>query len=453
MSTLNATMSLARRALIVQQGAISVLGNNIANESTPGYARQRVNLVTAPSTNSILGAQGTGVDIASIETIRDPFIEQQFRRELGQSGWFGAEYQQLSMVESCVGELGDSSLEAALDRFWNSWQDLSVSPAAASSRSVVRESARTLITQLGNVGTRLDDQLRLISEEIASDVDRINAITSEIAQLNRQYSRLGDNSGLDDRRTLLLDELATLTGCDYRLDNNGSVTVIVGGVSLVEGASNRTIDTARDQNGFIHIHLSEGGGDELEIGSGEIGALKDVLEGDITEIRSRLDDIAVSLVREVNRLHREGYGLDGEMGRNFFDPNVTGIHDFALSDDIENSLDAIAASSDGSTGNNQIALSIAELANQPISSLSTNTLNDALRSTVSWIGARVTSSDAEAEGSRLVLEQISAWRDSVSGVSLDEEMAKMVEMQNAYAAAAKLINTLDEMFTTIFNLV
>lgn len=453
MSTLNATMSLARRALIVQQGAISVLGNNIANESTPGYARQRVQLVSAPTNNSVLGVQGTGVDIARIETVRDPFIEQQFRRELGQSGWSGAEYEQLSMIESCVGELGDSSLEAALDRFWNSWQDLSVSPASASSRSVVRESAHSLITQLSSVGTRLDDQARLIGEEIGSKVDRVNAITSEIAMLNQQYSRFGDNNGLDDRRTLLLDELASLTGCDYRLENNGSVTVIVGGATLVEGTDSRAVESVRDGNGFEAVSLVDGGDDEIHLGSGEIGALQEVLEEDIKEIRVRLDDIAISLTREVNRLHREGYGLDGEQGRDFFDPDVTGIRDFAVSEEIEDDLNAIAASSDGSTGDNQVALAIAELANQPISSLSTNTLNNALRSTVSWLGARVTSSEAEANGANLMLEQISAWRDSVSGVSLDEEMAKMVDLQNAYSAAAKLINTLDEMFSTIFNFV
>lgn len=454
MPSIVSTLSLARRALLAQQGAMAVAGNNIANVNTPGYARRRAVLQTTPGLTTMNGYFGGGVDLTNVRSLRDVFIEQQFRRELGQSGWHDSGQQQLEMIEMAIGDLGDTGLGAVFDRFWNSWHDLAADPTSTGARSIVRETGRSVVTRLRTVNRNLTEQEGLIKGRITSKIDRINEITSEIAELNRYFVRSGVNvsNELDDRRTVLLDELSRIAGAEYRIEENGLVSVFIGGVTLVERTANRVIEYG---NAGEQINLTIAGGNEepFEIFNGEIGALQGVIEDEITEVRRRLDELAVTLASEVNRVHRNGYGLDEISNRNFFDPAVTGIADLAIDDEIESNLSAIAASANGVSGDNQVALAIAELQDSRAIANGNQTMGDALRATVAWIGARVAESEVNAEGSRLVLDQLAAWRDSVSAVSIDEEMAEMVKLQHAYTAAAKIVNTVNSMFDTIFSII
>ncbi len=449
MPTISSTLSKASRALQAHQSSISVASNNVANVNTPGYARQRAELVSLRGVNTVNGRFGEGVDVETVRSMRDPIVEQQVRHGLAEQGWYDTESSQLAMIETELGTLDETGLAGALDNFWNSWQDLSGDPSSNAQRNIVRETARNLTYRLNALSDKLANQENLIIDRVSEKVTRVNALTTEIARLNGDMVGVGNGRGeIDDRRSQLLDELATLTGADYRVEPDGTVAVFIGSVNVVSHNTTIPIKTATDVDGNI-ILMAEGGTTkaQLQISSGEIGALQNVRNEELKDIRSYLDDFATSLVNDVNAVHRQGYGLDGLNGRNFFDSNTSGINDIAIDQRVEDDLNVIAASSDGLTGDSGNALAIAEL--QIKTDNHGKTLGDAIVSAMGWIGARVVQSEDLYEGASLALQQAESWRDNVSGVSLDEEMALIVQYQHAYNAAARIVSLVDSMLETV----
>ncbi len=449
MPTIGSILASARRALLAQQAAISTAGNNVANANTPGYARQRVDLTALDGLRTVAGQWGQGVDIASIQSLRDPIVEHQVRRGLAEQGWYDAEHQQLSIIESYLGGLEESGLTNALDKFWNSWSDLAADPASNAQRNVVRETAGGLIQQLHNIDRRLSEQDQQVADEIHQKLNRVNTLTGELAKLNGQLAGTGNGTAtLDDRRAKILDELSTLTGAEYRQQEDNTVSVFIGGVNVVSRSEILSIRDGLDSEGQPLLCAdSRGGSSPVTISYGEVGGLLNVRRDELNEMRGMLNDFAVSLVQEVNAVHRQGYGLDGATGRDFFDADTTNIHDIELDENILRNLDTIAASGDGLPGDNSNALNIAEL--QTRLNADGRSLSDILRSAVIWIGARTAEAEDLSEGAALALQQAQSWRDSVSGVSLDEELALIVEYQHAYNAAARIVSLADAMMETL----
>lgn len=454
MPTIQSTLSLARRALIAQQAAMAVASNNIANVNTPGYARRLVTFTPLGGSKNDNGRWGGGVELTNIRSIRDPFIEQQFRRSLGESAWYQTESRNLALVEGMLGGLGDTGLVASLDRFWNSWHELASDPTSDPQRATVRESARNLTNQMRNIQNRLFSQEEMIAEEIETKISRVNTIIAEIANLNRQMLQARvDVSEMGDQRSILLDELSSLTGAEYRMLDNGAVTVYIGGVNIVERTNYREIEQRPDVDGSRGIFIKDVGNTRIDIRAGEIGALEEVRTEDLGEMKRQLDEFALTLVSVVNNIHVNGFGKDGNNGRFFFNPNTTGMKDIALDPEIEDNLDAIAASMGANGSDNEIALAIAEIQTSVYMTEGGVNLGDAMRSLMTWVGARVANAEDLAKGSELAVQQIASWRDSVSGVSLDEEMTEMVKYQHAFNAAAKVINAMDNMMNTLLTII
>ncbi len=450
MPSLQGTLVMARRALIAQQSAMAVTGNNIANVNTPGYARRRALMTPLPGEMTISGRLGGGVEVNSIRSLRDPFIEQRYRASLGESGYYGAEARQLGFLESMLQGMEETGLPAALDKFFNSWHDLSGDPNSSAHRNVVRESARNLINKLRGAGNQILNQSNTLTSEISSKLARINAINRELAVINSAFTgQGGDVAAVDDQRSILLDELSTLSGATYEITDVGSVTVYIGGAVVVERSFARNLEILDEGDGTRKLFLSDDTNRPLSGLAGEIGALENVLNNELVVLKDGLDNFTLELVRMVNAVHVTGYGRDGTTGRTFFDPSATGILDLELDSRIEMSVDAIATASTDALTDNNIALAIAELQTKPIYQHGSDNLSDLLRTTFSWLGIRVGESQDLAIGSALATEQMNQWRESVNGVSLDEEMAQMVNMQHAYNAAAKLITGMDRMLDTV----
>jgi len=454
MPTINATLSLAKRALLANQGAMGMGADNVANVNTPGYARKRVDMQSIGGQRSVEGSFGGGVDLVRVQGERDQFVERQLRGAMGEAGMQLTSQQRLQMLEEILGEWGDTGISRALDNFWNAWHDLTNDPASTSSRNALRGATVALTDRFHGLDRRLSAQAVSIDDEIATKVQRVNSITEELARLNQDFARAnGEAPELYDRRTVLLDELAALANVTYTTGDNGSVTVYLDGTPLVMGTNIQNLGITRDENGRNQVVIVEANNRQIQVRSGEIGALFEVRDNYLQELQERLDNLAVTLAREVNNVHRGGYGQSGSTGINFFDPNTTGAGNIALYYRIEEDVALIAASADGSPGDNQIALAIAELEYARVMNEGTESFGQAYAGINSWLGARVSDAYAMAEGSRLALHRAEAWRESVSGVSLDEEMAQLIRFQLAFNASAKLINMADKMLEAVIMLV
>jgi len=452
MAGINATLATARRAMMAQQAAMSVTGDNIANANTPGYARRRGEMQQGPVIYGAGGGFGTGVDYTGIRSLRDPFIEQQLRRSSADAGRYDASEQQLSIVETTLGGLDELGLNTALDRFWSSWHDLASDPTSKGARSIVQLAGQDLANRFQGIDRSLNDQTRSISGLITEKIDRANLLINQLAKFNQESLHKVGSGEVDDARAGIMDELSKIVGATFQPLPDGSIRVLVGAVSLVEGSEVKEIGYEIGHNGVPQLLPTSQGGQPLVLESGEIAGLMDVQSDHITDLRTQLDRIAVTLATEVNAVHTTGYDFYGNPAAAFFNEGTTGIGNFKLSKEVTTDPSRIAASLNGRLGDNSLALAMGDLETAPLLN-GTQTIGDGYKFLVTEIGAKINENRLLSDTAQLSKKQMESWRESVSGVSIDEEMSKMIQYENAFNAAAKLTQTLSKMLDTVMTLV
>jgi flagellar hook-associated protein 1 len=480
MSGISQVLEIARRALLTQQYQMNVTGHNIANASTPGYSRQRAHLVTTSPTESAGGLLGTGVMVSSVDRLRNRFIDTQIRSSNDATGQAGQEYQVLSQIEATFNEISGSGLSDTLSTFFSSWQALTSHPEDSVTRNTLLLAGENVTNTFHRLNTDMNTLRSSLREEIQSKLDRINTLTSEISSLNVQLTSAavtGMNTG-DMRDTLgvKLDELSGLANISVNEAANGTVSVMVGSVLIADSGSSYNLSLAAGTSAtisgtsFDQLKVVTDSGASSGLTGGETGGLLKSYNTSIPDSIGRLDRLAEALVSEVNKFHSAGYGLQQppQTGINFFSGNSSGTIAIDLTDTSTGavagsnpSLANIAASSiAGVAGNNDVALQIASSFDRK--SLTTSggagllggmSLSAYYNQTVTKLGSAINSADTVMQSQEQVLAQLAAQRDSVSGVSLDEEMTNMIKFQRAFDAAAKLVGTADEMFQTLLNMV
>lgn len=212
-------LETSRRALTASQAALHTTGHNIANANTPGYSRQRVNLVQGepfpnPGMNrpAIPGQLGTGVKVDSIQRYREHFLDSQYRGENSKQGYWDARFVSLQKMEDIMNEPSEDGIATAMDRFWNSLQDLSVHPEDSGARSVVRQRGYALAETFNYVSDSLTTIQKDLKKEIQQTERDVNTILRQINSINFEISKIEPHgyvtNDLYDRRDLLVDQLS-----------------------------------------------------------------------------------------------------------------------------------------------------------------------------------------------------------------------------------------------------
>ncbi len=455
MAGLTDILESARRALITQRLAMSVTSHNIANVNTPGYTRQRADLVASQPLKRKAGLIGTGVTVDYIGRLRNQFIDQQVRTNNQLNGDLVAQQQYLSQIEALINEPTDVGLSSAMSKFFGSFNELAKNPDSTGIRNIVLQQGVNLTGSF----KRLDQGLKkLISDtdiEIEHKLGRINQLTKEISQLDLQItSKLVDNispNDAKDQRDLKIEELSKLVNIKVTEDGRGSTMVSVGGVVIASRAGAVELRTERVGNSLNIV--SSLTGNSVNINSGELSGILKVRNTTVPDFLTKLDQIASNLINRVNSIHSSGYGLGNppSTGNNFF--TGTGSSDIDIAASILNNLNNITASSDGAPGDNAIALAIAGIENEKILNGGTTSLKQFYASLVSGLGSQINIVGNNLKMSDLVISQLENQRQAVSGVSIDEEMTNMIKYQRSFDAAAKVVNSVNELYQTILNMV
>ena len=464
MTTIFGSLNIGRTALSVQQTAINVTGHNIANVNTEGYTRQRVNMESTSSSGYATGTIGTGVGIENVERIFDKFVQNQISSQNQELGYWEGMKEYLDQVEIVFNEANGVGISTAMDDFWNAWNDVANNPSGYVERiSLLSKSSTMAMTfnQSHDSLTRLQDH---ISGGIEAALNDVNLKAGQVKDLNQQILQM-EGSGqtandLRDQRDLLVKEISRLIDVNTSEDSNGNVNVFTSdGHPLVSGTYSWTLSTAVDPASPLQDDIIWNGGDGTtvditgSITGGKIKGMLDVRDSVIPEYVDRLNQLAGSVIDGVNTLHGSGSDLNGDDGGVFF--NAPGASDAAKTIAVaieDTDLIAAAASGEGA-GGNFTALSIAELQNSLSMETGTATFGDFYRSLVSEVGNAVSSANNNLSNKTAMIDQLENYRESISGVSLDEEMVNLVKYQHAYDAAAKLISTVDEMLDSLLNLI
>jgi flagellar hook-associated protein 1 FlgK len=253
-----------------------------------------------------------------------------------------------------------------------------------------------------------------------------------------------------------LTNLSNLIDTAVVYSNDGSVSVTTtNGTALVSGNQSDALTTQLDSATGMHEVLTQGSDITSSIAGGQLQGLINARDNGIPSTRSSLDDLASGIISAVNTQQNAGYNLNGTSGVDFFTPftpSTPGSNAGAaalMTVAITNS-DQIAASSDGTAGDNGNATALANLQNEPV--VSGQTAGDYYSNLIDQVGNDVSNATSEQEAVGLVLQQLTNQQASISGVSLDEEATNLVMYQRAYEAAARVISTVDELTSTTINM-
>ncbi|RDV84783.1 flagellar hook-associated protein FlgK [Ammonifex thiophilus] len=389
------------RALMAMQRSMETASHNIANASTPGYSRQRVELAassayTIPSVMrpGMPGQLGTGVDIRGIKRVREEFLDRQWREENSRLGFWEARRDALQKVELILNEPSPNGLGAALTSFFNAWQELSKNPESLAVRTAVIEEGKTLCETIRHLYGELQALQEDLDYRLKVGVDEVNTLAQQIADLNQQIARslaVGDNpNDLLDQRDLLLDKLSRWTDFTVQEQPDGQVTVLVGGQQLVNGSSYNSWQVV---NGQVVWTPASPTSTTTRVNF-QTGQLKGLLEvkNYVGQVMVDLNSLASTLITEFNQIHQQGYGLDGQTGRSFFAGN--GAADITLSNDVLNTPAALAAATANVINANPFTIA-SNTYPDPATPLNLNgTFQIKLSNSVSWSSVALVPSDS-----------------------------------------------------------
>jgi flagellar hook-associated protein 1 len=461
--SLNSILSVARSGMLAQQRALQVTGNNIANASTPGYSRQRAEMVPALAITLPQGVLGTGVEVADVTRARDFLLDATLRRDVASFESSSFQERELLRIEAVLAEPSDAGLASALNAFWDSWSDLANNPSNSSARAVVASQGQQVVDFFNRAANSFGAIRADLIDSVQVSVSEANRLIGEIADLNGPISAAtaaGQAApDIEDRRDLLLDELAALTEITVSPRAIGGIGVSINGISVVEGTIASRLD-ATFVGGSFSIQTGEGLA--VAIADGSIGGAQRLLEVDLPAVENDLDELARGIVQRANGIHTGGTTPLGTTNVLFFDDfgdaAVVGAQNLQLSDDVLASLDNLAAGSGGpggeyQSGANDVALALAALRTDTTGGvLDGRSINDAYQELVTEIGVLAASAGSTSSGSEILVSAGVARRQSVSGVSTDEELVKIVQLQAAFSAAARIVSVVDEMYQTILSI-
>lgn len=456
MSGMFRALEIGISSLMASQRGIDVTSQNIANINTPGYQRQRANLRELAGPSGVVNPPilGQGVYAESVDRIVTPFVDGQMRRQKGISADATLTQDMLRDIESVLNEPSGTGIASALDDFWQSWQDLSLAPGEQASRISVLQSGHRLTATLSETHAFLESLHGNLDTRVVSEVDHINGIASEIAQINLEIIRAnavgggpGSANPLEQRRDALLFDLAEIT--DYRVsfDDTGMSRIVVGNQALV------------DESGAQPVEIGPGGkpvwginGSPFKSNSGRMNALAEMKDTTLPDYMDQLNSLAMGIRDQVNAIHRTGYGADNSTGLDFF--VGADVSTLAVDPALEASPLSVATSDQpGAIGNNAIALAMGQLSTDlsmggPPATLSFNAY---FRSTISSLGMETQNAQVSSESSQAILNHLTDRRQAISGVSMDEEIAELLSFEKAFQAGGRIINVVDEMLDQVIN--
>jgi len=576
MVTLFGMLETGIRGLFSQQAGISVTGNNISNVNTPGFSRQRVNLVTTPDLDAPPLPTGTGAQVASIERFRSEFLDLQIRDQKSDFGYFsqmGSLYAHLETIlndpitasTSSLEDTAEAGLNATLIYFFDALQELSLEPESTAVRSSVREVASTLAATFNLLDQQMADLQVDVNTKIEDTVSEINTYLDSILEVNMQIARLeveedSNANNLRDQRDLLITELSQLVPVDVTELESGAVNVSIFGINAVQPLTVNHLVAVPRQNDpyqFVDIVSENGGGQILntQITTGQLGALLEARDEIVPDYQAQIDELAYTLINEINAIHSGSAGqsgftqttgeiavsnpalvldvseldfdvqagsfdlvvrdADGNFANQYtitVDPATDSLNDLALAIDnadgvpgggdltatvnaanqlvisagtdqtftiqgddsgvlaalgvnvfftgtdagsislsqlIQNDLSKIAASADGTLGNNEAALEMAQLRQAALFESDTADFNAYYQSTIAKLGTESRRTIQLEQNTALLVNELELRQEELAGVSIDEETVNLMMFQRAFSAASRFITSVDELIRTV----
>lgn len=491
--SLLSNLNTANTALSAAQRAMEVTGQNVANVNTDGYSRQRVDLQsvggsTTPAMWAVSNQVGSGVNSDSVTRIRDAFLEARAQNQHSDVASLTAQDDAYTQVQQAFREPGDTGLQSQLTSMWSGWSDIASNPTDPGARSQLLQRAQTLVAGLHSTMGTLDEQWTESHDSVQTLLTDVNATSKSIADLNQsilnaQQAGLPTND-LQDKRDSLVMHLSEQIGATATQATDGTLTVSVGGITLVSGqtpiglaltGAHSAADLAptppTPPSAPPTIVTVPGNAAVVPGGTaaGKLATMATIIPG----YENQLNAIAQQLADQVNGAHQKGYDLYGNPGQAFFDDGSGGTTavtarniDVAISDPKQLAAASVSPAAAGGTLNASGTWSVVSsdngnadnlyqlrLGNVQPDGTYTDGADSTYRKMIVAMGVNASSVSNNLTTANAISGQVDASRESVSGVNIDEEMTNMLQFQHAYGAAGKLVSTIQSMMDDLMNMV
>ena len=468
MSGLFGTLDMGNRALQAQMKGLEITGHNLANVNNPGYARQRLEVASVYQTNPTQASQGSGIHITGINQIRDHLLDAQIYSEKSVTGFLQAKKEGLDYLEAGMGNLidligegsdaanGASGINKLLGELTQNLHEVANNPASRSARQAFVDSADALAKQLQGLDKQLNELESQLDAQTLTEAEEINNQLQQLAELNlsiQKVERGGSQRANDlrDQRVELLEKLSEKLSINVSTQEDGRLllrhqaTVLVSGEDLVN-----TIAFETNDNNEITLSWTNDA-NAFNPAEGRLGGLADLKSGVLSDTRFETNDLANGLMSLLNGAHEAGFAADGSTGRALFTgEDAAGIE---VNTAILNNPSLLqVASRPDEPGNNENIRAMIQALNTPSAALGGRTFAEAQIDLTSQLGQSIRQTERALQDQQAVESLMIQQRESISGVSIDEEMTELVKYQRAFQASAKLIGIIDEMIGSVITL-
>ncbi len=469
MSGLFHSLNIGSESLFASRQGVDTAGHNIANAHTEGFSRQRVNLETRQPSETRGVVIGNGVFVKNITRAHDQFLEKQINDTHQDLGHSTARFDSMKPLEAIYSPELNNTPAAELDKFFNSLHDLSSFPEELPVRTSVRENAQNVV----NAFRRVDDSLKTarsdLNDRIAGEVTEANTLIDQIARLNieikaTETSSSKEVSDLLDQQDKILRDLTQKMDITYYRGDQGMVVVRGPAETLlVDRGQAATVNVSRSGDGEMYdIVVLDGAAKKPTIVThenkrGRLAGMVEVRDQVAPNLLANNNAMAANFANSFNEIHRQGFGLKEykeNTGRDFFkmddDPNRA-AETLAIDDHIVESTNAISvAASPNAPGDNVLVNRMVRLKEQK--TMGDATIQDYYANYVGVFGLDLQRSQQTKDADETLVRNLNARRDSVSGVSMDEEATNLLKWQANFTASSKVITTVDEMIETVLNM-
>jgi len=485
MNRLSTALNTSLSGLTLASRMTQTISNNVANVLTEGYASRQV----IPSSRS-LGGNGLGVTIASIQRNSDPFLLAERRAADGQLAVANTRADFYNQIETAIGLPGDiGSLTQKLAEFSGSLIESASRPDSDARLQSVINTANSLVGKINDASSRVQSLRMQADQEIGQIVNFVNDTLAKISKLNVPNVRARNNEEqyLDilDQRQILVNQLSELIPVRELQRENGTVALFTpGGSILLDGSPSilsfqaagqitphMSIETSTLSGLMINDKVVGTDVEAGKIAGGRLSALFELRDVQAKIVQEKLDVIARDLVERFQDANVDptispgGAGLFTDQGAPFVSSNEVGLSarlstnnavDPSKGGELWRLRSGLNASMGGDAGDSTLLNAMLGALDQSktvpsggySAEHSTFSLAGEISSELAVLNANFISDQTFANARLSTL----ASAESANGVDTDHEMQKLLLVEQAYAANAKVISTIDELIETLLRM-
>jgi flagellar hook-associated protein 1 FlgK len=472
MGTLFGALNSSLQAIQAFQNALEISQNNVSNASTPGYADQIATFEASPF--NLSGGLSGGVQSGPTQSTDNYYADQAVRNQLSAQGNASAQNTALSSIQSLFDTTGQTGVLGALNQLFSSFSAWSASPSSTASQQTVLSQAAALAQQFRSAADALGQTTNQLNQQISSAVKQINNLASQIATDNAALAQSHPpDAGVQANLEANLESLSKLADISVSYQANGTATITLGQGLLVVGTQSYAISAnfsnapaGGNPNAVADAQILDTNGNDLtgNISQGSLAGLLQVRNTVLPSLQGNgqqqgaLNVLAQQVADRVNSILTSATTATGAAGVALFTYSNASPVDVAATLALNPAIttSTLAASNPGPpVVANGAALQLANLGSSTAAADTINgqTILQFAASTATNVGQQAATAQTNQTLYTQLLGQAQAVQTQLSGVSLDAEAVKVLELQKGYSAAGKMVSVIDSLATTLINMV